>query len=524
MPILTAANLESRYPVAGGKKPKEVIWVPPWNDIIHLVDEKTLPEAERLARVRSRIIRMKQSPTPEVAKNICTILTAIDDVQDFCTTTGVAARLLSKVAKPAHILAKGSFTTGAMLNQLNVWNKIPWEKLNGDELLAMVRKKKIDLDTLTPTQLKALKKDLTTKYPDWIKLPEKQKQEFMRKNYKMTRERWGLSLKVKKRQAEIAYGKGTPWGKIKTEVDKRLLRTIPTIGETMEIAQTSDMLSGVGLSLGAVIGLAMDTVFGVAKGAPLKFSEQKISETEIKVLKDIGSTILNLPHETRDAFQQAGNAMIHISYMIATGQDLGVEDTILAAWASGQAYLKTRGKELKDAAIGIAEYTKDWLWTMGPRTPALIREALILEGIDPDREEGFPGVKLKSPATMDEIVSAYTEKCQSVLKYYQAQLTTQVEGEFLQGCLECLATNVADFSLKKGGVITETFTPELMIYTRACDWGLEPPIYATDEKFAAWHAYVMGHMKIRSLDAPTYDILKTAKPLFWPPEEVLGEE
>jgi len=70
MPILTAANLESKYPVAGGKKPKEVIWVPPWNDIIHLIDEKTLSEEEQLTRVRRRIIRMKQSPTPEIVKNI----------------------------------------------------------------------------------------------------------------------------------------------------------------------------------------------------------------------------------------------------------------------------------------------------------------------------------------------------------------------------------------------------------------------------------------------------------------------
>lgn len=521
MPILTTAELQTRHPVASGTPEKGVIWVPPWNDIIHLVDEKTLTQEEQLTKIRSRIVKMKQSPTPEIVKNIGTILTAVDDVQDFCTAVGVGARLLEKTLKLPHILSKGSFTAGAMLNQLNLWNKIPWEKMQPSEILAMIKGKKIDLDTLTTTQLKALRKDLTERYPGWAKLPEKERQQFMRENYKMTKERWGLSLKIKKRQAEVTYGKGTPWGKIKAEVDKRLMRAAPTAGELCEIGQTSDMLSGVGISLGPLLGFAFDAIFGVLSGAPLRFSKQEISGSEKKAVLDAAYYMGTLPQQTLRGLTGIGNMMIKASYLVATGQDLGIEDFIAATWAQAQGYLRMRGKEIKDAALAIADTTKDWLWTMGPRTPELVRTALILEGIDPDREEGFPGIKLKSPATMDEIAHAYTEQNQNILKQMQEQLTTQVEGEFLQSCLSAIGTGTQYLVLPENGVSEEYFTPELMIYTRACDWGLEPPIYATDEQFQAWHAYVMDQMKVRDLEAPTFDILKTAKPLFWDHREAM---
>ncbi|OGN96290.1 MAG: hypothetical protein A2Y89_02700 [Chloroflexi bacterium RBG_13_51_18] len=521
MPVLTTKDLMQRYPVATDTPEKGVIWVPPWNDIIHLVDEKTLPQEERLQKIRSRIIKLKQSPTPEIAKNIGTILTAVDDVQDFCTTIGVGARLLEKSVKLPHILSKGSFTTGALLNQLNLYNKIPWEKMDPGAIWDMVVKKKVDLDKLSPTELKSLLAATKKKYPDWDVLPEKDRQQFMRENYKMTKERWGLSLKVKKRQAEDLYGKGTPWGKIKTEVDKRLKHTAPTAGELCEIGQTSDMLSGVGISLGPLIGFAMDAVFGVLSGAELKFSKQTISGAEKKAVLDAGYYMGTLPQQTLKGLTDIGNMMIKASYLVATGQDLGVEEFLTSTWAATQGYLKHRGKELKDATLNVLDATKDWLWTMGPRTPELIRTALILEGIDPDQQEGFPGVKLKSPATMNEIVAAYTEQNQKILKQMQTDLTTTVEGEFLQSCLSAIGTGTEYFVLPEEGVAEETYTAELMIYTRACDWGLDPPIYATDQEFARWHTWIMDSMKVRNLETPTYDILKDARKIFKPPSVML---
>jgi len=50
-----------------------------------------------------------------------------------------------------------------------------------------------------------------------------------------------------------------------------LQRAIPTVGEALQIAQTTDQLFGTGVSLGPVVGLLQDLVFGSVTGADFTF-------------------------------------------------------------------------------------------------------------------------------------------------------------------------------------------------------------------------------------------------------------
>lgn len=548
-----------------GYSKEPVVYVPPWNDIIHIVDEKQLDEDEQKRRMMDRITRLQRSPSPEIAQNIATILTAIDDVQDFTTTFGVGARILEYATKAPHILAEGSFTTGALLNSLQVQNAIPWDKMNPKDILDRIRKKKVDLDTLPREQLRVMKAELEqmhpTEYysfddnmrrinPDWDTISKEEKrifsqkhyaegikriekptdwksfsiaeqQDYMRDHYKITRERWGLPLKVKKRMAEDLYSKGTPWSKIAAEVDKRLKRVLPTHGEMMEIGQTSDQVAGIGISLGPIMGFITDTVFGIAKGAPLKFSKQTISDAEKKVILDAGKYLLNLPMETMQALEYQGNMLMKTAYMVGAGEDLGVEDFLKGMWSSTQTMIESRRKELQHAITNVGDIIKNWVFGPGPHTSPLVIECLKEKGIDPYKEGTFPGVKLGKVATIDEIANAYLERATTAIKHYEAKLDTDVRGEFLASVIHAHALCTACLMAKEGAVIRETFTLELAIYTRAVDYGLEPPVYATRENFAAWHKYILDECKQFDQRGPTCELLHRAKTKYFPPEAVI---
>jgi len=212
--------------------------------------------------------------------------------------------------------------------------------------------------------------------------------------------------------------------------------------------------------------------------------------------------------------------MMKTSYMIGAGENLGVQDFLTATWTSAQAFVRMRGKTFWHAATNIWEETKGWVWGSGPRTSPLIKECLISQGINPDREEGFPGVKLGPVARTDEIAQAYLERSQLVIKHFEAELSKDVHGEFLASCLSTIAFDTCCATCEEGGVIEETFADELRIYTRACDYGLEPPIYSTDEEFAAWHAYIMEQVKYFDQEGPEYELLDEARRKFWPLESL----
>ena len=166
MPIYPPGATLSPAPYPWGKKYE--VSVPAWNDIIHLTirpqwskDERNLmidadfytrilgltPEeaSARSGRTVDEIneslghkeeydiwrlrqietaIAMSRSPIPELVANYGTVMTAIDDVQDFATTVGVLARIFGRVFPPANEIAVGAFTVGELLNRLSLVNKL----------------------------------------------------------------------------------------------------------------------------------------------------------------------------------------------------------------------------------------------------------------------------------------------------------------------------------------------------------------------------------------------------------------
>lgn len=54
--------------------------------------------------------------------------------------------------------------------------------------------------------------------------------------------------------------------------NRALQRAIPTVGEALQILQTTDQFFGVGLSLGPLVGLIVETIFGIPQGADFAFS------------------------------------------------------------------------------------------------------------------------------------------------------------------------------------------------------------------------------------------------------------
>lgn len=501
-----------------GYSREPIVFVPAWNDIIHLVDEKKLPVEEQRRRMVRRIETMARSPAPEVARHIGTIATAIDDVQDFTTTIGVGARLIEKSLKLPHIMSKGVFTSGELLNSLNMHNKIPYEKLAPKDLMKLVDGKKIDLDLLTPDQLTSIRRAMEKAYPDWAKIPKDIQAKYIQKNYKITRERWGMTLKEKKRLAEMNYSKGTRWGKIKAQVDKRLKRLAPSQGEMMEIAQTSDMIAGVGLSLGPIVGFLIDRTIGIQTGAKMKYSPQEISDEELAVITRFGKFIISMGRTEQELLAKAARAIVKPIYMLAVGEDLELDLKLKALWTATQGAIITRSKEVARATTSLWEMGPKRLYNPGPRTSWDVLNALLEARIDPRRDEAWPGIELPRETTLQEIASAYLPKIQQQITLLQQETNGTVEGEFVSACLHAIAQCTACFWCEEGGVIEESFSKELYIYTRAIDYGLEPPIYSTDEEFSKWHAYISDYMTYEGSEEPRYELLLRAIQKYFPEE------
>jgi len=505
------------------KPPKKMIYIPAWYDVIHLVDEKQLSKKERRKRQVARIMRMKESPTPEIAKSLVTIATAIDDIQDFTTAIGVGTRIIGRVYKPANVLAKGSFTAGECLNSLNLNNKIPWDRLTHRQLRDMIKHEKINLNKLPEYELKNLDKALKKIHPDWDMLKAHEKANWMRARYKMTRKRWGMPLKRKKYLAELLYSRGTTWGKIKIQVDKRLKRLLPTHGEMLEIAQTSDMLAGVGISFGPLVGFVLDAIFGVAAGAKWKRTKQRPSEAEMDAIQKFIEELAQNVQDPLGQIRQAGDILTKVVYSWATLPEDAIDHALTTIWAGAQATCATRGKKLWESLIKIGGEVGTWKWMPGAHTSVEIRESLALAGIDHTREEPWPGINIPMEATIQEVCEAYLPVIQRQTNMFRKKLSGTIEGEFLDACLDAIATNTAAAISEDGTPIDFSFAPELKVYTRAIDYGLEPPIYSTDEDFQAWHKYVMDYVQFFDVDGPPYDLLERAYNKFFPLTDILED-
>ncbi len=471
-------------PVPSGK---EVI-IPAWNDIIHLartptytarelgymtgigtqVDTfgRTIEYAAKFHGVSTReasdlldmwhdykavgerqkelAMDMLKSPSPAISKDLGTIMTALDDVQDFTTTVGVISRMLGRVWKPFDALAVGAFTIGESLNKLNLMNR-----LTGGEISRLCR----------------LLRNMRNS------------------SHKST---------------------------IKGDVDKRMKRLFPSKGELFEIAQTSDQLFGVGISLGPIVGLVQDALFGAFSNAPVRFKEWKISDAEIRgiinAVGGVGSSIWDILGDTEGDVslnESASNLVIGAEHLTASEYLTGLASSI-------QSGLAVRAKEVKNAVIDIFKIISGHKATPKKKTKTRTRLLLQSLGIDPYGPSGWPIDGLGPMATLHEIQAGYEAAANRGLQFWRDKLGVSDEGLFLDACVKEIGTHAMVMFCDDDGVITESLDPTLLVYINALESHLNPPADTSTEKFAEWNNWILDQMKYYDQSAPDLKLLQEA--------------
>ncbi|MEK7514560.1 MAG: hypothetical protein AAB587_01950, partial [Patescibacteria group bacterium] len=159
-----------------------------------------------------RMMKIAKSPTPRTVSNVGEIMNWMDDVNDAMVTLAYLTRVGLKLMKKAapKLALRGLPTLGTIMLAKDLFDAMKWLKAAG--FLGTRRK---------------------------------------REALKMFRSLPGLT--------RTKLGKLTKLGKY-----------LPTFAESIQIAQTTELLTGYGLSLGGIVGFGLDAVSKAATTSPLK--------------------------------------------------------------------------------------------------------------------------------------------------------------------------------------------------------------------------------------------------------------
>lgn len=485
------------------KTDEKTIWVPAWHEVIRIVPDSALTEEERLSRLISRAQRIQQSPTPEAVSDVGVILTLIDDIQDFTTAVGVFSRLLAPVSRPADMVARGSFATGDLLNQMNLLQRLMRQ---GDGSSRALTRELRAIDNLPPGQRAAARERILRRHGIDPDTPT-------------------LSLRSAKRLAENMFRSSPGMARQLSQMDRRMARMLPTAGEIMEVAQTSEMITGVGLSFGPLVGLITDLAFGLPQGVEIRVACQAMSEAEREKLKGLMVPIAPTPEGLSVVYRQAGRALEAAGTLFTAPEVLLCMDQITAMASAAGAFLNMRCARVKYAMRNLWEGISSWVvnriegrWNN--RNIDFIRFHEELERRrqeirnphppplpDPVPETTHPGVwpvrGLGRSNTLRQIQEAYLKAIQPNLTAMRKDLDRTMEGAFFDFCMYHIARSTCTFLAEEGSAIKETFAPELVILTRSIDLDMMVPADSTDEEYREWTDFLKGKMEYYRLDAPT---------------------
>lgn len=212
--------------LAEGQHYGDSINIPGFNDVFHLrpkakITEEEMTEhrarrkrrepsnlserqLEEIDRRRERYKRMKQSHTPDLVRSISTVMTALDDVEDGLVTAAVLGRLMVRILP--RLMGRFIPVIG--------WALLAADIINLFQIFSYL--------PCSPMSAKRTKEGLTSKNP------------------------FGRVAKLKRL--------------------KKIKRVMPTFGESLEVAQTTDQLFGVGVCLGSIVGGVIDAVAGAFHG------------------------------------------------------------------------------------------------------------------------------------------------------------------------------------------------------------------------------------------------------------------
>jgi hypothetical protein len=520
MPSESRSTVWSRFKEVFSPPKKEdyIIVVPQWYDVIQLGDEKSLSTEARKRLYREKILQIKSSPTPEIARNVGTIMTALDDIGDFMTTAGVGLRLIGRATKVGTFAARGTFTIKQLVDAANEISRAPFKMLSPSkikEIIAELKKKRIEV---TPEELTKLEKRLEKEIPGWKELDELTRKELLEKALKEGDLSKMLKGKAKKRFIENLLGNGSLWKRFKTTIDKKVMRNMPTFGESLEIAQTSDAITGVGLSFGPIIGFIQDLVFGLPRGAKFKFKpilpEWMFPEnmsTEAKIQWMQYQDQMAPAYDPTLTYMYASEAM-------AAAEVLSPVDIVKSIWVGVSAAAQDTYQKTKEAAKAIYKDVRYILFGTPRRTDPALVDVMAEFGIFPETPQGWPGVSVDPYISPQEFAEKAIPHYQRVLGEVRKRLEGTWEGAFVFQCIEDLAYLTLLYFGDEEAPIETTFAPELAVITRAIDYGLEPPIWATNEEYWNWHQYMMSFVSPYG-DLPDYEAFRAARKRFFPDAE-----
>ena len=326
------------------------IRIPGWDDIVHITprykytpaeqaefDKKPLdriwanisPEGIKEYERKCDAVRtMIDSPQPEIAKKVGSIMTMIDNFEDGLTTAAVAGRILCKVA-PQMLgrfipIVGWAFAATDALSLFNYLRLIPMTARGA-------KKRAFDIADANPLSKKSRAKGAV-----------KAKKALHGKTFKKMAEK----LPVLKKYADV----------------------IPSMPEMIEIAQTTDNLFGVGLCLGPIVGMVMDGLFGF---------DGKMRDSQKRTMKALTESGFSKPLINNPILASVIDAIGHETYgRMILGERL-VTDAIKRSFE----YYKFNEYEdgLNEVPIPVSV----------PSDP-VTRAALMDHDVDPDTAIGFP--------------------------------------------------------------------------------------------------------------------------------------
>ncbi len=209
--------------VPKAERPRFRVQLPGWDDVVHVVPVASLSEEEQARRRRERAILLRASPVPDVVRDFAKIGQEIDNVQDALVTLSVLGRVATKISGRV-IPGLGWIATAAdILNVINVFYPRGVRELAAGTMRASVR------------ELRG-------------------------------RHRYALSKEAKRQFSLLSGSSGGTYMQRLRETE-RTGKIGFGWGEALQVAQTTDQLFGVGLSLGPVFGAIQDLIFAGLRGA-----------------------------------------------------------------------------------------------------------------------------------------------------------------------------------------------------------------------------------------------------------------
>jgi len=291
------------------------------------------------AEKKERFLRMLSSPTPQVVNNFGAIMCSLDDAQDALTTLSVIGRIAIKFAP--RILAKSFLgPVGWILTAADIINLV------------------------------------------------------------MEVGRLGLTPKVAKRKKDGVTEKNPFTKKAKIGRAKKLMKAMPTKGNLIEVAQTTDSIFGIGICLGPIVGAINDIAFGAMR----MLSGEKVRCHSTIPVCDPWTSVAQKMQKSATLYLASG----HME------SDEEMMEMITAYYLSSQELLV--GQEAWNPLDHVVDIAKTEVLAPRP-TNIFTREVIEEEGLDPDKNAGWLHNN-KEWGAVEDIANIYDKLASANVKAY----------------------------------------------------------------------------------------------------------